>query len=1166
MSVPPGESNTFSGGACSARAVAALLIALLIAALLPVTALAQDKDQDAQAKLDAAIEQLVTEAAGIAKLDDINAQPTFDRPHMLIADWDAQVMAPLLLKRLTTGKLTGNPYGDAYVRWHLQPVIADAFAARFEQWKQTGQFQLHPEDARAVLALLQSLPDEPDFEWREEYDYVANDQRRQQELDDLLRQMGRQTRVKIGVPPFERYVSGEKALDYVSGDQKKQIEQIIKQIKQLRDEQMHMVSDPTAKAYNERLSELNKLLRESRGELLYNLIQTGDKTSLGLIASEIDKQIKGRQFLGILLMRDLYVAMYDGYLLLYDEPTLSALRQSLLQTAKSADLPLAYLNGADALPSWRKPRSNNFADLAFHMTHLLETPATLQKFRDALEPIPAPTLPPRPNTLASADNLSNNRLRFAIIRAVQQIYAPSQENDFLLPHYHPLSDSQLFRILRWGANTPAYPATINESGHQALLCWAMLRAGESYQNPHFYRRMSFVLATETPFTFDRAMRLLMLANLAPIQWQDWFERDYNWLLHAYDADKASGALTDEYSDKGPSDHFSNAQAQYGTLGLWAVERSGRKVPDKLWQIIDNYWRTQQHKPSAPNSGGGAGWSVGLIDGPHKLKADDTNKYALEEQGPMTAAATMALSLSERRLYADKLLDADAAAKLPNLPAGLRWLDQHFSLDIGKRPQGTNWYHYLWTIQQLAHANGLRKLNGIDLFRDVTASILNDQRADGTWEDVSLDYSSRNGFYPRRESRTVSTAFALLYLSDAVAANVTISKLQFDGHWNNRPHDLWNFADFAGSRYETNCLWQIVDARMPVEHLLESPLIYLSTDAAFTLPEAQVKTLRDYIEAGGMLLLNSEKTTPDLAKAMTDLCGQLYPDLPLVDVPADHPFFNLHRPVNAPPPLRMVSNGVRPLIVQFQRDIGRDLQTQSSNSGPTFDLLGNIYLFAVGMNTQRSRLDNGHLMRNTTPTINSLRIARLFAAPEPAADVQLRIYMANEHQLDLTINPITPDKLSSDCRLALLSIAPGQTLSDADSQAIHQWCTSGGELWLDAAGGTPAAIEAADAAVAKIFPQMRLIPIPFDSPILTGQGLPAGHDNTRVRYRSHLLRQIGPTSNPRLQALRLDGRIVMVYSPEDLTAAVAGLPHWSILGYDTDSARALLANALLDAMH
>ncbi|MCC6682893.1 MAG: DUF4159 domain-containing protein [Phycisphaeraceae bacterium] len=1146
----------------------------LFAVLLVSPAFAQSVD--GQVTLDQAIEQLVTEAAGIARLDDVNAKPTFDRPHKLIADWDAEAMAPLLFKRLTTGKLAGNPYGDAYVRWHLQPVIADAFAARFEHWKQTGQFQVRPEDARAVLSMLQSLPPEPDFEWRDVDSYQANDPKKQQELEDTIRKLARETRVKIGVPPFERYVSGRSALEFVDGEQKKQIEQIIKQIDDLRRQQMHRVTDPTAKAYNERLSELNKLLRESRSNLLYNLIQTGDKTSLGLIASEIDKQIKGRQFLGILLMRDLYVAMYDGYLLLYDEPTLSALRQSLLQTAQSADAAQAYLNGIEPLPSWMKPRSNNFADLAFHMIHLLETPATLQKFRDALEPIPEKPLPPRPSSAASADNLTNIRLHYAIERAVRQIYAPSQDNDILLPRYHPLTDSQMYQIMRWGANTPALPALINESGHQALLCWAMLRAGESYQNPHFYRRMSFVLATETPYTFDRAMRLMMLANLAPIQWQDWFERDYDWLLKAYDADKTSGALTDEYNDKGPSDQFSNAQAQYGTLGLWAVERSGRKVPDKLWQIIDNYWRSQQHKPSSPTSG--SGWSVGLIDGPHKLKADDTNKYALEVQGPMTAAATMALSLSERRLYADKLLDADAAAKLPNLPSGLRWLDQNFSLTA--HPQGTNWYHYLWTIQQLAHANGLRKLNGIDLFRDVTASILNDQRADGTWEDVSLDYSKGN-FRPRRDSRTVSTAFALLYLSDAVAANVTISKLQFDGHWNNRPHDLWNFAEFAGSRYETNCLWQIVDAQMPVEHLVESPLIYLSTDAAFTLPEAQLKTLRDYIEAGGMLLLNSEKTSPDLAKAMTDLCGQLVPDQQLVDVPADHAFFSLHRPVNAPPPLRMVHNGVRPLIVQFQRDIGRDLQTPGSDrsgggsnsgggsisgGGPTFDLLGNIYLFAVGMNTQRRRLDNGHLIRNTSPTINSLRIDRLLAAPEPAADAQLRIYMANEHQLDLTIDASTPDKLGAGHRLALLSIAPGQSISDVDAKTIHDWCAAGGTLWLDAAGGSPAAIEAADVAVAKIFPQMRLIPIPFDSPILTGQGLPGGHDNTRVRYRSNLLRQIGPTSSPRLQALRLDGRIVMIYSPEDLTAAAAGLPHWSILGYDTDSARNLLANAVLSAIH
>jgi hypothetical protein len=48
-------------------------------------------------------------------------------------------------------------------------------------------------------------------------------------------------------------------------------------------------------------------------------------------------------------------------------------------------------------------------------------------------------------------------------------------------------------------------------------------------------------------------------------------------------------------------------------------------------------------------------------------------------------------------------------------------------------------------------------------------------------------------------------------------------------------------------------WQIADLDQPVYQLVESPLLYLATDKPFKLSAAHVGRLREYLNAGGMLV-------------------------------------------------------------------------------------------------------------------------------------------------------------------------------------------------------------------------------------------------------------------------------------------------------------------------
>jgi Domain of unknown function (DUF4159) len=259
--------------------------------------------------------------------------------------------------------------------------------------------------------------------------------------------------------------------------------------------------------------------------------------------------------------------------------------------------------------------------------------------------------------------------------------------------------------------------------------------------------------------------------------------------------------------------------------------------------------------------------------------------------------------------------------------------------------------------------------------------------------------------------------------------------------------------------------------------------------------------------------------------------------------------------------------VRPLVVVFDKDIGRCLQANDPDRRPdSFIAMSNVYLFAVGTEPRRVRFSTSYAAPPDLWPTEKIKAARVRYAgdfnPEPGALSQLRAAMARDHGVDLVVEQLDAGELS-DQRIAFLTTAGGGGLTDDQAEALRAWVEAGGTLWLDAAGGSSKAVKSANAMLTKLFPNRAPAPIADDSPIITGKGLAFdGHDARRVSYSRFAQRQMGPSHEPRLQAITIDGRSAVIYSSEDLTAALSGVGHWGVFGYSTDSARKLAANGVL----
>ena len=1093
---------------------------------------------DRVATLEEVVNQLIAEAKELDELKAPSVPPQWKRPHPLLGNWEPQ-MGEVVLDRLMQ-KFTGNKYRDNYIRWHLIWVVQRMLEARFEQFRINDQHEV-PEDIGArLMELVRTMPKEIRGAyrhpwWRYEPEHIAAQ----------YHALRNATYIKVGFPPFEREYWGADAVPLHHASRQEEMKQKVAEMERLLP-LFESIHDHEVVAYNQRIRELNLTVREYRGDLIYAIIQTGDPKRLVMVVREIGKKIDEKQWIGLDLMAYMYLAAFDGYLALYDEELLTDVGKEMKNITRRADTYVHYMRGNEPIPNWVIPNQRNFEEYAYHLVELLKTPDTVRQFLRRFRAPKGAGSGRNPEQNVSAASLRIDQIRRAISTALVELFHPEPDNEILLPNYKIRSHRDLWWYLQHaGIQSPRYQELVHEVGNHALICWAMMAAGEKYQDPRIFKRINWVLSSDIPFVYDRSMRCLMLAHLAPSRWGQYARRDARWLM---------GAL----SDKGnwPPAHYGgdsqswgdHANGQYGALGLWAAQRSGVDIPTAVWRAIDEHWRrTQEQAPGNEP----AGWAVGMLNVEGENEGESIPPFYQTVNAPMTAGGVATLTLTERFLYGPQRTQPGRDNVSPALRKGIAWLDQNF--DVTATGINADWFYYMWTIQRVGQATGRRTFNGTDWFREITAEMLNRPSADGLWRDP-------NGM----QGTLLSTGFALLYLGNALNP-IAVSKIQFSGNWNNRPNDLWNLVEHISSVLEVTTSWQIVGLDQPLYELVESPLLYLATDKPFRLDEDEVNLLRAYIEAGGLLVANPESSDSSVARSFRDLAAQLYPDLPLQQLNREHPVFDVYRKLRPAVQLLAVDNGVRPLMVQFTRDIGGGLQAYDVGRADGFPALTNLYLYAVDRNPRRERLQTDFVSEVKHKPTRQLAAARLRCSgrynPETGADIQLQRLLARNHDLDLQIRTTGADGLGT-CRFALLSALGGSSLSDEEATAIRSWVEGGGTLWMDAAGGSQEAVAALQTMLQKIMPGERLEPVSDQDAIITGQGFATGFDNRRVKYRSYVLGRMGPSNRSRLSAVHLDGRPAIIYSPEDLTAGLAGLQHWGIFGYSVRSARQLVINGVL----
>ena len=278
-----------------------------------------------------------------------------------------------------------------------------------------------------------------------------------------------------------------------------------------------------------------------------------------------------------------------------------------------------------------------------------------------------------------------------------------------------------------------------------------------------------------------------------------------------------------------------------------------------------------------------------------------------------------------------------------------------------------------------------------------------------------------------------------------------------------------------------------------------------------------------------MLGHADGASADFARGFRALGEQMFPGARFRPLEASSPILtNEQFPAaqwkSGRPVVEALSNGDRELMVLLPSgDPGRIWQTQSLQVPKREvygSLMADLFQYAVDKAGLRRRGETYIVDRKPTkPASTKIRVARLKYAgnwdPEPGGWRRLSNVLHNAGVAELSTEAVQ-GTIDPSFGLASLTIAAADArLSDGERAAIRNYVEGGGTLLVDVAGGQSLYRAAAEAEIARIFPDApRDLPVlPPTDPVFAAAGpsLSAGS----VAYR----RFERPAGGPRLPQLR-----------------------------------------------
>lgn len=740
-------------------------------------------------------------------------------------------------------------------------------------------------------------------------------------------------------------------------------------------------------------------------------------------------------------------------------------------------------------------------------------------------------------------------------------------------------------------------------GQTALATLSLLNAGVPPEDKVIQRALDF-LRTKTPRTRTYVVGLTTMAFAEARQPQDLprIQENADWLLE--NAVKQGGKIAGWSYPRQAPQFPDGSNTQYALLGLYAARQAGAKIPDPAWVQIREFYEATA-KPDGPTA---AFW--GYL--PNQSQASLT----------MTVAGVCGLLIADMGLNkSDQQLDETTGkaarcgfyATSATVAKGLNFVAGRFEFGLGKsgaaRPSWLkSTYYNVYGMERLGRLSGQRFIGRYDWYREGCDKLIEAQNPNGSWsKDDSLDAS-----FP-----SVATSFAVLFLSKG-RTPVLLTKFAHgdarvnDGGqllergddpgvvgWNRKKNDARHLTEFASRELFKGVPlgWQVYDARRvslekddlkaEVEGLLASPLMYLNGHQRLVLSGQQKELLKRYVDEGGFLFAEACCGSPEFAAGFAELMKELFPESELVPMPPEHPLWRAFYTVSPAdfPGVMMLDRGCKTVVVfsktpvagfweetRFQPKKGEPANTRGERA---YQFGGNVVAYATGMQPPEQK---GFRVKvadaaDASPPRGAFKPAQLKAGenpPAPAAMRNLVAYARDAIGLEATFDvkrtfPPGDAELMKH-KFLYLHGRKAFTLTDDELDNLRASLETGGLLFADAACGKKEFDASFRQAMAKLYPEAKLEPIPVDDELFSEKVNGKGNGIRTVKRREKA-DGTGPDGGyrnlpPALEGIKIDGRWVVIYSKYDIGCSLERRVSTDCLGHTPDSALQLASAAVL----
>lgn len=123
---------------------------------------------------------------------------------------------------------------------------------------------------------------------------------------------------------------------------------------------------------------------------------------------------------------------------------------------------------------------------------------------------------------------------------------------------------------------------------------------------------------------------------------------------------------------------------------------------------------------------------------------------------------------------------------------------------------------------------------------------------------------------------------------AQAQEVAILKYGGGGDWYSNPTAVPNLIAFANKNAQTAIAKNPKTVAVNSEDLFNYPIVFMTGHGNVFFTKAEAKNLRDYLSAGGFLHISDNYGMDKFIRAELK---KVFPNLELVDIPANHPIYN-----------------------------------------------------------------------------------------------------------------------------------------------------------------------------------------------------------------------------------------------------------------------------------